>query len=41
MTALKRGFWLAVFGPLLALPFLRRTLWDRAPDQPTKTEAAK
>ncbi len=29
MSALRKGFWLAIFGPLLALPPLRRRFWDR------------
>ena len=29
MTALKRGFWLAMLGPLLLLRPVRRTVWDR------------
>ncbi len=41
MIALKRGFWLAFFGPLLALPFLRRRFWDRPADAPHNTEDRK
>ena len=41
MIALKRGFWLAIFGPLLALPFLRRRLWDRPSELQNKTEGQK
>ena len=41
MTALKRGFWLVIFGPLLALPFLRRCLWDHSADAQRRTEGQK
>ena len=41
MTALKRGFWLAIFGPLLALPFLRRRFWDRVSDAPRKSDGPR
>ena len=41
MTALKRGFWLAIFGPLLALPILRQRLWDRPSESQHNTEAGK
>ncbi len=29
MMALKRGFWLAMLGPLLLLRPVRSALWDR------------
>lgn len=28
MNALRKGVWLAIFGPLLMLPFLRHRFWD-------------
>ncbi len=41
MSALKKGVWLAVFGPLLVLPFLRQRFWDTREIAQTDQKGAK